>query len=234
MNNLRNSFTDTGTQFSCQRKALRVDIQRSCCPVFVNYPELGEKKFPVTVLGELGAKYSTNGTKLISLTGHPIAARLFFGPIQAEVTTKMVYGGEACAALQFIEPSSTIRQMIRTTFELELTAASLMPFHNFSSFVPGHTHTTNYSDGESSMELFFSAHELVGMTGIVQALEVRFLWSNKNPGLFKIIGLDDDRTQGPELRRQLVSFVHNLHGLSPDLISALEKVIGFSPKPYAI
>ncbi len=161
-----------------------------------------------------------------SLHGHEIQACLHFGPVRTPVKTKMVQVDANSASIEFIEPTDATRDLIRDAFELELTAASLVPFHNFTSPIPGPTQTTVYSDGDAHvLELFVKNDQLVGVAGKLQVLDLRFAWSETAPKRLKVMDLGEERTQGPHFRKRLMSFVRNLQGLKPDIRAALERVV---------
>ncbi len=215
-----------GGWYECRRRAVRVDIRGGSCPVYISYPELSERKFPVVTIAELGAKYMTGGATVDSLKGHEIQACLHFGPIRTMVRTRMVQVDPSSAAIEFMEPDEATRDLIRDAFELELTAASLVPFHNFTSPIPGPTQTTVYSDGDAHvLELFVKNDQLVGVAGKLQVLDLRFVWSHAKPNRMKVMDMGEERTQGPHFRKRLMSFVRNLQGLSPKVKSELERVI---------
>ena len=105
-----------------------------------------------------------------------------------------------------------------------MTAASLVPFHNFTSPIPGPTQTTVYSDGDGHvLELFLRNDQLVGLAAKLQVLELRLTWSSAKPMSLKVTDIEDELTQGPHFKKRLMSFVRNLQGLKPPIREALER-----------
>jgi hypothetical protein len=214
----------SGRWFDCRRRAVRVDIRGGSCPVYISYPEVSDRKFPVTTIAELGAKYVTEGANVSPLLGHEILACLHFGPIRTTIQTRMVSVEGDAAAVEFSAPTDAFRALIRDAFELELTAASMVPFHNFTSPLPGPSQTTVYSDGESHvLELFVRNNRLVGLCGKLSSLELKLVWSESKR--LKIVDIGEERTQGPHFKKRLMSFVRNLQGLQPQIRETLESVI---------
>jgi hypothetical protein len=223
---LRNSFLDKGRWKECNRRALRVDIRGSSCTAFLSFPELGPQRYQVFTLAELGAKFTSVGSKIPSLKGYNVDANLHLGPLQIPVQTKVVYADAATTAVEFVNPSESVRTLIRDMFELELTAAALVPFHNYSSAIPGPTHTTVYSDGDAhNLELIMTEDRLDGITGTLTVMDIRFVWMRNKPSPLRISSLNDERTHGPHLKRHLVSFLRNLQGLNPKIRDAIERAI---------
>jgi hypothetical protein len=205
-----------------RRRAIRVDVRGSSCRVTIEFPELNNhRRFEVCVLAELGGRFLTNGLQLSQLKGYELDTRLFLGPIELKVRSRIVMIDSNSCALEFLNPDPASRQLIRDLFELELTAASMMPYHVFSTVNPGLTHTTVYADGDGNLiELQLFGDRLDGMEGQLRALDVKFGWHRGQPSSLKTTSLGDDRTQGPHYRDRLKSFISNLQGLDPSIRQA--------------
>ena len=163
----------------------------------------------------------TGGLQLLQLKGYELDTRLFLGPIELKLRARIVMLDASSCAIEFLNPAPASRQLIKDLFELELTAAAMMPYHVFSTVNPGLTHTTVYSDGDGNMiELQLFGDRLDGMVGQLRALDVKFGWNRSAPQALRTTGLGDDRTQGPHFRDRLRSFISNLPGLDPSIRKA--------------
>lgn len=210
-----------------RRRALRVDVRSSGCPVTIEFPELNNnRRFNVGVLAELGARFLTDGLHLTQLRGYELDTRLRLGPIELKLRARVVVTDGSGCAVEFLDPPAASRQLIRDLFELELTAAAMMPYHVFSTVNPGLTHTTVYADSEGNMiELQLYGDRLDGIAGQLRALDVKFGWNRQRPRFLKTSGLGDDRTQGPHFRDRLTSFISNLQGLDASIRQAAMEAV---------
>lgn len=223
------SYMTKEHRYLCRRRVPRVRIGVSDSAVLIQFPELGPHRFQIRMIGELGAQFFTQAPAHLPKPGTALHALVELGSKSFPVQIRIVAAGGNSVAIEFVDPSPALRNLIRHRYHLELLAASLVPFHTYASEGAGPTHTTIYSDGEANrMELSMHNDRLEGFVCQLTPVDLRFTWTRTAPRQLKVerVSTGELAPESPLHRKVLLSFIRNLPEMPARIRQAIEQGIG--------
>lgn len=219
-----NTFLLNGEWKRCQRKVARANVQGSQPLVALSYPGVSTLNFRVQTIAELGACYQTGSVDVRKLKDRQLMTAIWIGAIHFELQTRVLLVRDGWASVEFIEPPELFRAAVRDQFQLELKAASLVPYISFTSVEPGPSHSLIYSDGEDhELILSMSQDRLDAIQGRLGRLAIQFKWSRRRPRRIEYEALDDRADLSADLRARVESFLRNLQDIHPQAVEAIQR-----------
>ncbi|MBY0472303.1 PilZ domain-containing protein [bacterium] len=203
------------------RRIPRIDVQYTLPSVKMIRTDRPTEAYNIVTVSENGASFLTGNERMDLSQVHPTA--FILGENQLQVSSKVVYCKQEQVGVQFQDPTNTLHSLIRKHFFLEFIASSLRPSVHTSYF--GEEWVRNLSYGEKNsygVEIFQQKDGRLSLEVRLGHLNAVVRW--KTGHAIRVTYTDSQQVPEDDLRRQLISFFHNLRGLRASSRHALDMV----------
>jgi len=207
----------------CGRRVPRAETEPSLHKVWVTFPELTKTLFNVRTIGELGAYCFSEGEPLPVEPDHVVDVVLVIENDRYAFEGRIRYLAEKGMAIEFVHPAEEVRSRIRTLFEPELLATTLVPFLSYTTMEPGSTATLIYSDGEfNRLQIALVSEKILAVFMDLAVLDTRMIWRKTEARKSGDLTVE---TMHPNSQKKIINFIKNLPGLPSEFLRDIESIL---------
>lgn len=208
----------------CGRRVPRAEVEPGLHKVWIGLPELSKTFFSVRTIGELGAFCAIDGGEELPVEpDHVVDVVLSIENDRYTFEGRIRYMAETGMAIEFVHPPEEVRNRLRTLFEPELLATTLVPFLSYTTMEPGSTATLIYSDGEfNRLQIALVSEKILAVFLDLAVLDTRLVWRKAEARKTGDMTLE---TMHPDSQKKIMNFVRNLQGLPAEFLKDIESIL---------